>query len=253
MTYIVNATYRDVSRTLFSGRYIEVLARVSELCYSSRYNATFIQRGPMNAKTRQRRPAFDREAGVAIAQALFHERGYDAVSLADLTEAMNIKPPSFYAAYGSKAALFERAMLRYAQENALPLEELLAPDRPPAQALPALLLAAAEQYGRDSLLRGCMITEGLRADDPAARQTAENLANGGIQAIRAYLDQVSPQDAQTLADYMAVTLRGLSASACNGMPYERLMQVARTAGRFIAHGLAEKTEESTAASISSDP
>ncbi|MGM8932806.1 TetR/AcrR family transcriptional regulator [Salinicola halophyticus] len=191
----------------------------------------------MNAKTRQRRPAFDREAGVAIAQALFHERGYDAVSLADLTQAMDIKPPSFYAAYGSKAELFERAMLRYVQEHALPLAELLAPEKAPSEALPALLLAAAEQYGQDSLLRGCMITEGMRADDQAARGMAENLGNRGIQAIRDYLDRFHPQGAQAMADYVVITLRGLSASACNGMPYERLMQVARTAGRFIAHEL----------------
>lgn len=191
----------------------------------------------MNEKTRQRRSAFDREAGVAIAQALFHERGYDAVSLADLTAAMDIKPPSFYAAYGSKAALFERAMLRYAHENALPLDELLAPDRPPAEALSALLLAAAKQYGRDSRLRGCMITEGMRADDQTARQMAENLAKGGLQAIRVYLDKVHPQGAQALADYIAVTLRGLSASACYGMSSKRLMEVAQTAGRFIAREL----------------
>jgi len=191
----------------------------------------------MTNKTRQRRPAFDREAGVAIAQALFHERGYDAVSLNDLTEAMDIKPPSFYAAYGNKAALFERAMRRYAQENALPLDELLAPDRHPAETLPALLLAAAEQYGQDSVLRGCLITEGMRSDDPVARQMAENLADGGLQAIRAYLDQVHPQDAEALADYVTVTLRGLSASACNGMSYERLTETARTAGRFIAREL----------------
>ncbi|MCK0714400.1 TetR/AcrR family transcriptional regulator [Chromohalobacter sarecensis] len=201
----------------------------------------------MTNKTRQRRPAFDREAGVAIAQALFHERGYDAVSLNDLTEAMDIKPPSFYAAYGSKAELFQRAMVRYAQENALPLDELLSPEqRPPAEALPTLLLTAAEQYGRDSVLRGCLITEGMRADDPAARQMAENLADGGLQAIRAYLDQVHPQDAEALADYVTVTLRGLSASACNGMSYERLTETARTAGRFIAREL--ETDEPTTAS-----
>ena len=97
----------------------------------------------MHEKPRQRRPAFDREQGIAIAQALFHQRGFDAVSLADLTEAMNIKPPSFYAAYGSKAELFERAMHRYAGENALPMDKLLAPDRAPAEALTALLVAAA--------------------------------------------------------------------------------------------------------------
>lgn len=188
----------------------------------------------MHEKPRQRRPAFDREQGIAIAQALFHQRGFDAVSLADLTEAMNIKPPSFYAAYGSKAALFERAMHRYAGENALPVDELLAPDRPPAEALTALLVAAAKQYGRDSALRGCLITEGMRADDPIARNMAEKLGDTGIQMIRRYLDEVRPDAAQALADYLLVTLRGLSAAACSGMSSERLVDVAQTAGKLIS-------------------
>lgn len=188
----------------------------------------------MNDKPRQRRPAFDREQGIAIAQALFHQHGFDAVSLSDLTEAMNIKPPSFYAAYGSKAELFKRAMHRYADENALPMDKLLAPDRPPAQALSALLVAAAKQYGRDSALRGCLITEGMRADDPVARNMAENLADAGIQAIRSYLDQARPDTAQTLTDYLLITLRGLSAAACSGLSSERLVEVAQTAGRLLA-------------------
>lgn len=188
----------------------------------------------MNDKPRQRRPAFDREQGIAIAQALFHQRGFDAVSLADLTEAMNIKPPSFYAAYGSKAELFERAIHRYAGENALPMDKLLAPDRAPAEALTALLVAAAKQYGRDSALRGCLITEGMRADDPIARDMAEKLGDAGIQAIRRYLDEVRPDAAQALADYLLVTLRGLSAAACSGMSCERLVKVAQTAGKLIS-------------------
>ena len=60
---------------------------------------------------------------------------------------MDIKPPSFYAAYGSKAELFERAMQLYASENALPLDKILAPEHPPGEALCALLVAAAKQYG----------------------------------------------------------------------------------------------------------
>ncbi|MBA1275717.1 TetR/AcrR family transcriptional regulator [Stutzerimonas azotifigens] len=188
----------------------------------------------MNEKPRQRRPAFDREQGIAIAQALFHQRGFDAVSLSDLTEAMNIKPPSFYAAYGSKAELFERAMHRYAGENALPMDKLLGPDRPPAQALTALLVAAAKQYGRDRAMRGCLITEGMRADDPTARDMAEKLGNVGIQAIRRYLDQVRPDAAQVLADYVLITLRGLSAAACSGMSLRRLVEVAQLAGKLIS-------------------
>jgi TetR/AcrR family transcriptional repressor for divergent bdcA len=188
----------------------------------------------MNEKIRQRRPAFDREQGIAIAQALFHQRGFDAVSLTDLTEAMNIKPPSFYAAYGSKAKLFERAMHRYAVESALPLDTLLAPDLPPAKALASLLVAAAKQYAKDNTLRGCLVTEGLRADDPIARSMAEKLGEAGIQTIRHYLDRVCPEAAHALTDYLLITLRGLSAAACSGMPRERLMAVAQLAGKAIS-------------------
>ncbi|MGO2393637.1 MAG: TetR/AcrR family transcriptional regulator [Halomonas sp.] len=199
----------------------------------------------MNEKKRQRRPAFDREQGIAISQVLFHQRGFDAVSLSDLTEAMDIKPPSFYAAYGSKAELFERAMHRYAKENALPVDKLLTLDRPPADALASLLVAAAKQYAGDNTLRGCLITEGMRADDPIARNMAENLGEAGIQKIRRYLDQVSPEAAQALTDYLLITLRGLSAAACSGISPKRLVAVAQIAGKAIA-------EEFKASGIASD-
>ena len=188
----------------------------------------------MNEKKRQRRPAFDREQGIAISQALFHQRGFDAVSLSDLTEAMNIKPPSFYAAYGSKAELFERVMHRYSDENALPVDELLTLDRPPADALASLLVAAAKQYSRDNILRGCLITEGMRADDPIARNMAKKLGEAGIQKIRGYLDLVFPEAAQALTDYLLFTLQGLSAAACSGIPPKRLVAVAQIAGKAIS-------------------
>ena len=72
----------------------------------------------MKQENRLRHPAFDREAGVAIAQALFHEHDYDAVSVADLTQALNIKPPGFYAAQGNKVGLYERSLECYARESA---------------------------------------------------------------------------------------------------------------------------------------
>ncbi len=45
------------------------------------------------ARGRPRR--FDPDAAVVTAQRMFHEKGYDALSVADLTRALGINPPSF--------------------------------------------------------------------------------------------------------------------------------------------------------------
>ena len=39
---------------------------------------------------------------------MFWDKGYEGTSIADLTEAMGINPPSLYAAFGNKEALFRR-------------------------------------------------------------------------------------------------------------------------------------------------
>lgn len=82
---------------------------------------------------RTRRPAFDREQGIETARELFHARGYDAVGIAELTQALDIVPPSLYAAYGSKLALFERALQSYIAKQMLPLDKILSSDAPPRQ------------------------------------------------------------------------------------------------------------------------
>ncbi len=187
----------------------------------------------MNEQTRKRRPAFDREKGVEIAQRLFHERGYDAVSVADLTAALGIVPPSLYAAYGSKAELFERAMQRYAAEQALPLDEIFVPEKAPAQALTDLLVEAARYYTADDTSRGCMITEGMRADDRVARETATRMAEPGSDAIRNYVAQHNPERATEITDYILLTLRGLSSYACLGRSREKLVECARIAGKSL--------------------
>ena len=72
------------------------------------------------SKPRGRPRRFDPVEALAIAQQLFHAKGYDAVSVADLTKALGINPPSFYAAFGSKAALYSRILDRYAVSGAIP-------------------------------------------------------------------------------------------------------------------------------------
>jgi len=187
----------------------------------------------MEAKVRKRRPAFDREEGVAIAQGLFHERGYDAVGVADLCDALGIVAPSLYAAYGSKAELFNRAMKRYVETDFLPLKDILTADGDPAEALTDLFVRATEQYTRHNRWKGCLITEGMAADDETARMMAAELAKGGRDIISNYIREHHAKDTERVTDYVLMTLRGLSSYACLGYSTERLTECAKMAGRAL--------------------
>lgn len=64
-------------------------------------------------KKRGRPPGFDREEAMIKAMELFWCKGYEGTQLVDLTSAIGINPPSFYAAFGSKRALFYEAIELY--------------------------------------------------------------------------------------------------------------------------------------------
>ena len=185
-------------------------------------------------EVRQRRPAFDRERGVDIAEALFHARGYDAVSVADLTQALGIVPPSLYAAYGSKLELFERALLHYVQHNSLPFEQLLAEPGAPADVLTGLFVASARHCTADPQRPGCMVTEAMRADDEQAAAIALTLAEYGTGLLRAYVAAHAPaSEVERILDYLLLTLRGISSYACLGYSQEKLVNCARIAGSAL--------------------
>ena len=70
---------------------------------------------PKTAPRPRGRPlSFDRDAALEQAMHVFWERGYEAASIADLTAAMGITPPSLYTAFGDKEKLFLEAIERYA-------------------------------------------------------------------------------------------------------------------------------------------
>ena len=48
---------------------------------------------------------FAPEQAVSAAKVLFHQKGFDAVSVAEVTDYLGINPPSLYAAFGSKAGI----------------------------------------------------------------------------------------------------------------------------------------------------
>ena len=180
-------------------------------------------------RTRGRPRQFDPDEAVATAQQLFHARGYDAVSVADVTEALGISPPSFYAAFGNKAGLYTRVLDRYAGAGAIPLGDILRPERSVTDCLADLLEEAARHYASDSVNTGCLVLEGTRCNDLEAREAAYAANLAGEIFIRNYIADRYPIEADTVTDFMTTVMSGLSAKARNGHTLDQLLGTARLA------------------------
>lgn len=102
---------------------------------------------------------FDRDQAVIEAMHLFWQHGYQATSLADLKSAIGggITAPSFYAAFGSKEALFHETVARYMQTHGQVAAPLWRDDLPPREALELSLRATAKMQCESGHPTGCMI------------------------------------------------------------------------------------------------
>ncbi|KMS51844.1 hypothetical protein V474_02045 [Novosphingobium barchaimii LL02] len=193
-----------------------------------------------NLKSGRGRPrSFDTEQALATGEALFHEKGYEGVGLAALTSALGIKPPSFYAAFGSKAAFFERVLQRYSAA-ATPIADLFVPGRPVIDAVAHLLTDSARAYAADPERRGCLVLEAARAStDADICQLARTAAQRPRAAIHAFLMQSHPDAADSVTDMVVAVMSGMSAAAREGWDEKRLASVARIALMGIAAELGD--------------
>ena len=179
--------------------------------------------------TRGRPRAFDRDEALAKAQALFHLKGYDALSVADLTAAIGINPPSFYAAFGSKAGLYAEALRLYERKAGLDVATALAEGMPLDQGIASILQQAADAYVSGDA-RGCMVIEGARSTaDPEAGAEVRSRLEASRCFIRDRIAARGSFQAELLADYLMMAMSGLSGSARNGMPLDRLRVLATMA------------------------
>ena len=111
--------------------------------------------GAVARKPRGRPRSFDRGAALAAAMDVFWEKGFEATSITDLTEAMGINPPSLYSAFGDKEQLFLEAIDSYSKRRG---ESCPYCEEPTArQAIEKLLTYMAHDLMESSHPRGCMM------------------------------------------------------------------------------------------------
>ena len=113
--------------------------------------------GPRPRRPRGRPLSFDRDAALEKAMHVFWERGYESASIAELTAAMGITPPSLYAAFGDKEGLFLEAIERYALGPGGIGTRAMAAEPTARRAIERLLLDAAEELTRPCHPKGCLM------------------------------------------------------------------------------------------------
>lgn len=182
----------------------------------------------VNKRARGRPRQFILEDAIQLGQHLFHEHGYENVSVASLTEAIGITAPSFYTAFGSKNAFFNDALKRYSA-TVVPLDTFLIPGRSPLAALRDMLRAAAHAYTVHPHRRGCFILEHAKASSTEAGQAAKQIAEENRAKVMAFLEASGVRTASHVVDYVSMTMLGLSAAAKEGWELDRLIAVVETA------------------------
>ncbi|WP_331766903.1 TetR/AcrR family transcriptional regulator [Embleya sp. NBC_00896] len=192
-------------------------------------------------KTAGRPRGFDREAALDRAVTEFWLHGYEATSVAGLTAAMGIKPPSLYAAFGDKRALFSEAIQRYGVTFGAVSGQVLAEEPDARVAVERLLYAIADAYTDPAHPPGCMVitaavncTSGaedvkaeLRAIREASTKAIRDKIATGVDAGRLPADT----DVDALATYYAAIVQGMSTQACDGVGREGLEGIAALAMR----------------------
>jgi AcrR family transcriptional regulator len=193
------------------------------------------------AKTRGRPLSFDREAALESAMHVFWEHGYEGATIAELTGAMGITPPSLYTAFGDKEKLFWEAIERYVDGPGSGIPRALAEEPTARGAVERFLREAAHEQTQASHPRGCMVAMAAMncsvasAHIQAALVKRRAAAEAGIRdrIARGVRERELPAgtDAAALARLFTAVYGGMSMQAKDGATRAQLLATVEAAMR----------------------
>lgn len=193
---------------------------------------------------------FDAETALDQAMEVFWRHGYEGATIAQLTEAMGINPPSLYACFGNKEGLLKAALDRYTKLRNIWMDEVVA--APTARAVAErMLMGIADKQTDPANPPGCLLVQGGVACgtgsenvpfELAARraQNEEQLRDRFIRA-KAEGDLKPTSDPAALARYVSAVSVGMGVMASSGADREALRQVASVAVQAVEAQSADKT------------
>jgi AcrR family transcriptional regulator len=185
---------------------------------------------------------FDSDIALDQAMEVFWRHGYEGATIAQLTEAMGINPPSLYACFGSKEGLLKAALDRYTARRAAWLNEILG--APTArQVAERMLMGVADVQTDPANPPGCLLVQGGLAcgtgsanvpfELAARRAQTEDQLRDRFARARDEGDLKPSADPAALARYVSAVSVGMGVMASSGSDCNALREVAAVALKAI--------------------
>jgi TetR/AcrR family transcriptional regulator, copper-responsive repressor len=194
---------------------------------------------------RRGRPrAYDAETALKRATDTFWRAGYAGTSLDSIASATGMNPPSLYAAFGNKRALYLEALAHYWELSLAATREALAQNLPLRESLMLAYDAALSIYfsGKGSA-RGCFVIGTAVTETTEDAEIRKSVA-AGLRAIDADFEARfrsardrgelrADADPTALAILASATMHSIAIRARAGVPRTELRELARKAVGMI--------------------
>ncbi|MFD0230838.1 TetR/AcrR family transcriptional regulator [Streptomyces decoyicus] len=181
--------------------------------------------------TRGRPRAFDRDRAILDAARLFWRRGYSGTSTRDLTAALGLSTSSLYAAFGSKAGLFEEAVRTYAERYREIYRQAVA-EKDLRTVIEQILIESVHEFTRPSDAHpGCLLSSAAMTDSTSTLDTSAHYAElhgWNERALLARVEQAA-RDGELPAGTDAAALTGLVQSLVHGLSVRANLGTSRAA------------------------
>lgn len=176
---------------------------------------------------------FDRDKAIDAATALFWAQGYEPTSLAQLKTCMgNISPASFYAAFGSKEALFREVVQHYLATYGQVMAPLWDESLSPRDAIERTLRGSARMQAGRSHPTGCLVVSGASncslENEPvqslvaAERQRTRAGIRACVERAIANGDLKASGATDALPDILTTFFHGMTCEARDGITSQNL-------------------------------
>lgn len=182
---------------------------------------------------------FDREQALLKARDLFWRQGFEGTSMSDLVAELGIASARIYKAFGSKELLFREAIEHYETHEGGFAERAFIENAGIKEALQQMLNDAATLYSHSALPQGCMVVSSATSVSEENQGIRNWLMEHRQQRTQGIIDRLKAAveagelpantDAQSLGDYFAAFLHGLSIQARDGVSQARLKKAVKTA------------------------